>query len=78
MTLTRRSNSRCYSSDLLNEQVLDHSCLLDTRQSEVEALKTVAKTFVINPQAVQCGRVKIPDVHRILSDVVTEVIRRSV
>ena len=66
------------NSEVSSKDLLDHSRLLDSGEAKIQALKSVREAFVINSQPIEGGCVKVTNVHGILSDVVTEIVRRAV
>ena len=47
---------------------------MDVREAKVAALEAVGELLVIDPHAVQDGRVQIVDVDRVFGDIVTVVV----
>ena len=60
------------------EDLLHGMRLLHPGETGVETLEFKAEAFVIDPHAVQDGRVHVVDVHRISDDVVTVIIGGTV
>src|SRR5579872_1441693 len=56
----------------------DLRLLLDARQALVQALELVDQLLVVQAQQVEDGRVDVPDMHRVLHDVVAEVVGLAV
>jgi hypothetical protein len=51
---------------------------LDAGQAEIEALVTMRQSLMIDATQVQNGRVKVMDRYRLLCDMVSKVIARSI
>ena len=54
----------------LQEQLFLHRGVLESGEALVEPLEAVGDRFVIEPERVQDGRVKVSVVHRVLGDMV--------
>ena len=56
----------------------DHLSFLDARQTLVQALEREGQPFIVDTQLVQHGCMQVTDGHRILQNVVAEVVRLAV
>src|SRR5262245_50265345 len=61
-----------------HQNPLHHVRLLDARTPHIQAAELVREACVVDSETVQDRRVEITQVHRILRDIVAEVIRGSV
>ncbi len=59
----------------LREQFLNHASGFDARQTIIQSLRFERESLVVDSKQVKDRGVEIADVHRILDNVVAEVVR---
>ena len=62
----------------LRQHLADHARRLDAGQPGAQAAVLVGEPLVVDPEQVHDRRLQIPDVHRVLHDVVREVVGLAV
>src|SRR5262245_53873016 len=71
---SRKSRRRIEPQFALKQDLFDRMVLLHAGEPDIEPLELHAEPRVVDPQAMQDGRVHVVDVDRVADDVVTEVV----